>query len=74
MMRIVAKSILGDQDSIALSDKFIVEFGDGAQTIAIAVRDGVVDVRSPSGCAISIEPRAANSVWVRAITSPGRGA
>lgn len=66
-MKIVAKRILGDRPEVDLDDAFVIEFGEGYETIAIAVSNGKVDVRSPSGAAIRIEPRAANSVWVSAI-------
>ncbi len=66
-MKIIAKHILGDQPAIELNDSFVVEFGEGDETIAVVIRDGKIDVRSPRGSAIRVEPRAANSVWVSAI-------
>jgi hypothetical protein len=66
-MKIIAKHILGDRPTIELEDAFIVEFGEGYEMIAVAIRDGKVDVRSPAGVAIRVEPRAANSVWVSTV-------
>lgn len=63
-MKITAKHILGARPAIDLDEAFIVEFGEGYGAIAVAVRDGKVEVRSPSGSAIQVWPRAANMVWV----------
>jgi hypothetical protein len=64
-VRIIAKRILGDKPDIELSDEYIVEFGESHKRIHVAaVRDGVVEVRSPNGTPIRVEPRAANVVWV----------
>ncbi len=66
-MKIIAKHILGDRPAIELDESFIVELGEGYETIAVAILDGKIDVRSPQGAPIRVEPRAANSVWVSAI-------
>jgi hypothetical protein len=63
-MKIVAKRILRDRQDIDLDEGFIVEFGDEHCAIAVTVSDGKVEVRSPSGSAIQVWPRAANVVWI----------
>jgi hypothetical protein len=65
-VKIIAKRILGDRPDLELSDEYIVEFGEGHNTIAVAIRDGVIEVRSPYGAVIRVEPRAANVIWVSA--------
>jgi hypothetical protein len=67
-MKIIAKHILGDRSPIEFADDgWIIEFGEGEARLNIAAGpDGRIDVRSPNGNAIKLEPRAANSVWVSA--------
>jgi hypothetical protein len=69
-MKIIAKHILGDRPPIELDDSgWIVEFGDEEGRLNVAAcADGKIDVRSPGGHAINVEPRAANSVWISSVS------
>lgn len=65
-MKITARHVLGNRPPIDLDGEgWIIEFGDDRERIEVAVGSaGKVDVRSPNGGTIKIEPRAANSVWI----------
>ena len=65
-MKISAKHILGDRPDVGFDDLgWFIEFGDGENRLHVARGpDGKIDVRSPHGHCIKVEPRAANSVWV----------
>jgi hypothetical protein len=64
-VKIVARHVLGKQKPIELSEDFNIEFGDDvSDAIIVCWRGDVLDVRSPLRC-ISVEPQAANTIWVR---------
>lgn len=67
-MKISAKHILGDRPDVSYDDLgWFVQFGDDEFRLHVARGpDGKIDVRSPNGRTIKVEPRAANSVWVSA--------
>lgn len=70
-MKITVKHILADREPVEFDDAgWFVEFGEGQLRLHVARGpDGKIDMRSPNGNPISIEPRAANSAWVSAIRS-----
>jgi hypothetical protein len=68
-MQITAIHILGEKSPISLNGTdWQIEFGEGYGRLFVAAGpDGKLEVRSPSGDPLHVEPRASNLVWVFAV-------
>jgi len=69
VMKINIIDILGGRAPLDFDGRrWLVEFGEGPNRVHVIMGpEGKIDVRSPNGNAIKIEPRSANSAWISAI-------
>ena len=70
-MKIVIENFVNDMPSTELDPHSRIVFGAGHDRIAVSVRDGIVEISGEQR--LSIQPRAANVIWLSPIDKRNPG-